>query len=353
MLKTKIILLLATFSILFPVISMAAEASDTLEGSFDYKIMESIPGTDITQGTSPPFNTYVSGIYKFGIAAVGIAALLMLSIGAFMYLTSAGNNAAMGSAKGVITDALIGLILALFAWLLLNIINPDLSGPTGLTGTGGISPAAVPGATGSALSPSFTMKKITALNNINADGTINFSKAVGDLGLKTSSLCNNYDFTNTQGVDPAMLKTIAHLESGGCSTPTAVSSAGACGLMQLTPATASKLNGSAVSCDDLRNNPQMSINLAAKYIAQNQDSAGVRATKAEDRTAAIFAGYNSGYSTVPGSSPTQKNPALAPSRPTDCPGARAFECSKNPGRGIDYIAYAYNATGLYALYKKP
>ena len=43
-----------------------------------------------------------------------------------MYLTSAGNTSAMGNAKGVITDAIIGLVLAISAWFLLNFINPDL-----------------------------------------------------------------------------------------------------------------------------------------------------------------------------------------------------------------------------------
>jgi hypothetical protein len=107
--------------------------STVTSSNFDYPIMEGIPGI-IKAGEKPDFNQYVSGVYKFGLWAVGIAALLMLSIGAFMYLTSAGNNAAMGSAKGVIVDAIIGLILALVAWLLLNIINPDLVHPKGITG---------------------------------------------------------------------------------------------------------------------------------------------------------------------------------------------------------------------------
>jgi hypothetical protein len=43
-----------------------------------------------------------------------------------MYLTSAGNTSAMGSAKSVIFDSLIGLVIAIVAWLILNVINPDL-----------------------------------------------------------------------------------------------------------------------------------------------------------------------------------------------------------------------------------
>ncbi len=43
-----------------------------------------------------------------------------------MYMTSAGNTSSIGTAKKVMFDALAGLILALVAWLILYVINPDL-----------------------------------------------------------------------------------------------------------------------------------------------------------------------------------------------------------------------------------
>lgn len=106
----------------------------TLAASFDYTPMESIPGGS----GSGDFYDYVKDIYNFGIWTVGIAALLMIMIGGYMYLTSAGNNASMEKAKGVITDAIVGLVMAMLAYLLLYIINPDLVklGSTGTTTTG-------------------------------------------------------------------------------------------------------------------------------------------------------------------------------------------------------------------------
>lgn len=89
---------------------------------FSYTPLENIPGAE----GAATFPQYVSGIYKFALWAVGIAAMFMLTIGGFMYMTSAGNTAALGRAKEVIKDSIIGLVLALFAWLILNIINPDL-----------------------------------------------------------------------------------------------------------------------------------------------------------------------------------------------------------------------------------
>ena len=77
----------------------------------------------------------------------------MIMVGGFMYITSAGNQATMGKAKGYITDAIIGLIMAMAAYLLLYEINPDLlkvnvpkdmSLATSGTGTGAVSPRQIP-----------------------------------------------------------------------------------------------------------------------------------------------------------------------------------------------------------------
>ncbi|HWQ60355.1 MAG TPA: pilin [Candidatus Fimivivens sp.] len=87
-----------------------------------YIPLEPIPGFE----TAADFPSYLSAIYRFALWAVGIAAMFMLTIGGGMYLTSAGNTSATGNAKGVIADAIIGLVLALTAWFLLNFINPQI-----------------------------------------------------------------------------------------------------------------------------------------------------------------------------------------------------------------------------------
>ncbi len=76
------------------------------------------------QGTT--FPAYIVGLYKFLVAFVAIAALLMITIGGFYYITSAGNQAQAGTAKTIVKDALIGLIVVFISWLILNTINPDL-----------------------------------------------------------------------------------------------------------------------------------------------------------------------------------------------------------------------------------
>lgn len=116
--KSRIILRFLCFIIiggffLFPALSNA---------QYTYTPLEPIPGFS----GATDFPAFIVALYKFGIWTVGIAALLMITIGGFMYLTSAGNTSKMDSAKGVITDALIGLIIALAAYLILYVINPDL-----------------------------------------------------------------------------------------------------------------------------------------------------------------------------------------------------------------------------------
>jgi len=84
--------------------------------------MEKIPGFSV----SGSFPDYILTVYKFGIWSVGIAALLMIMVGGFMYITSAGNNASMEKAKGIIFDSVVGILLVLTAYLILYVINPEL-----------------------------------------------------------------------------------------------------------------------------------------------------------------------------------------------------------------------------------
>lgn len=80
-----------------------------------------IEGTHISS-----LDTYFKYIYQIGLGIVGIAALTMIVMGGAMYMTSAGNASQKSEAKNRITSAILGLILALSAYLILYTINPDL-----------------------------------------------------------------------------------------------------------------------------------------------------------------------------------------------------------------------------------
>lgn len=122
--KKQFILSVAFLSLLSFTLALATpvQAQEQKPGR-QYQLLEKIPGTD---GLGSDLPGYVSAIYKMALIIVTLSAVLMLTVGGFMYLTSAGNTASIGTAKGIIYDSLIGLIIALSAWLVLYIINPDL-----------------------------------------------------------------------------------------------------------------------------------------------------------------------------------------------------------------------------------
>jgi len=73
-----------------------------------------------------PLNQIVAWFYYFIIGVAGLAAFVMLVTGGVKYLTSAGSPSAISDAKDQIKSALLGLLIILMSWLILQVINPDL-----------------------------------------------------------------------------------------------------------------------------------------------------------------------------------------------------------------------------------
>lgn len=61
------------------------------------------------------------------MAFIAVLALVMLVAGGVRYIASAGSTQGMAAAKNRISNALLGLILAMFSTLILYIINPELT----------------------------------------------------------------------------------------------------------------------------------------------------------------------------------------------------------------------------------
>jgi uncharacterized membrane protein YgcG len=66
-------------------------------------------------------------LYKFGVSAVAVLAFVVLVWGGFVWLTSGGNMSRVDSAKEWIMGSILGLIIALGSFILLNTINPQLT----------------------------------------------------------------------------------------------------------------------------------------------------------------------------------------------------------------------------------
>jgi len=117
--------------LLLPVISFAAGINLNL----DYPSFEicnragECTTYDMEQIAASPnaLNQLVAWLYYFIVMISGFAAFLMLVWGGFQWMTSAGNPAKIGEAKDRLISAVLGLVLILASWLILNTINPELT----------------------------------------------------------------------------------------------------------------------------------------------------------------------------------------------------------------------------------
>jgi hypothetical protein len=64
----------------------------------------------------------IANILSVAITAIGFAGFVMLLVGSFRYLFSGGNSKGTETAKNTITFAVIGLVVALSSFVILNLI---------------------------------------------------------------------------------------------------------------------------------------------------------------------------------------------------------------------------------------
>ncbi len=82
-------------------------------------------GIDLTASSS--LAVMVKYFYEWGIAIGGLAAFFALVMAGFPYLTSTGDPGKIKDATGKIQSAIIGLVMLLASYLVLNLINPELT----------------------------------------------------------------------------------------------------------------------------------------------------------------------------------------------------------------------------------
>jgi len=86
-------------------------------------------------GVTPPVGTaqgdlaqVILRLINYTLAIVGVVALAYLVYGGFMYITSAGVDDKVEAAKGIITNAVVGLIVIGVAAALVNFVIRGLGG---------------------------------------------------------------------------------------------------------------------------------------------------------------------------------------------------------------------------------
>ena len=139
--KTKIIFtLIFIFSLFLSFSSISLEKVSAVTGiapgkdaptaNTSYKLLAPIGGfTELT--TSTNIGEYFNIMIRIAIGLCAVLAVIMIVIGGIQYM---GNESIFGKseAKGQITKAIFGLIIALGSYALLNTVDPALLGGNGL-----------------------------------------------------------------------------------------------------------------------------------------------------------------------------------------------------------------------------
>ncbi len=104
--------------------SLLAFTPHSLSAQIEYVPLAPISGTTNPAGTTN-LGTYLTAMFKIGVAAAGVLAFLMIVWGGFTYLST---DAITGKEEGkdYIKRAIGGLILAMVSYIILYTINPSL-----------------------------------------------------------------------------------------------------------------------------------------------------------------------------------------------------------------------------------
>ena len=87
----------------------------------------------------------VGGVYKFVVGIAAIAAVIVMMAGGYVWLFAGGNASKVGEAKSLIGSAVLGLFLALGSYMILYLINPELTNLKSLDDITVIDPISVSG----------------------------------------------------------------------------------------------------------------------------------------------------------------------------------------------------------------
>ncbi len=88
-------------------------------------------GDEIKAGEAMPITSatlaeYLINIYDWALRAIVVLAIVMIMIAGFRWMTAGGSAPLISQAKDQITSSLIGLLIAIGSYALLNFINPSL-----------------------------------------------------------------------------------------------------------------------------------------------------------------------------------------------------------------------------------
>ncbi len=121
-LKTKIF---ATFFVMF-FFSFSYAVPLTQASDITFNPSVAIPGAPRGQIQPTGIAQYIKAIYRYAIGIGAIVATVILMFGGIRWITAGGNSSAIDSAKSWIMASITGLLLLMFTYTILYLINPDL-----------------------------------------------------------------------------------------------------------------------------------------------------------------------------------------------------------------------------------
>lgn len=96
----------------------------------EFKPAIPIPGLPLQDGkiiiNPGTLGEYIAALYKFFVGALAIVAVVIIMIAGFRWLFAGGSSERVGSAKEMISNSIVGLVIALTSYLLFNMLNPGL-----------------------------------------------------------------------------------------------------------------------------------------------------------------------------------------------------------------------------------
>jgi hypothetical protein len=93
----------------------------------EYAPLAPLPFPGLDGGGTPNLATYLQGIFRMLLIVAVVLSVIMIVIAGFQYVASSANPQGKGEARKRLSGALIGLVLALGSWLLLDTVNPNFA----------------------------------------------------------------------------------------------------------------------------------------------------------------------------------------------------------------------------------
>ena len=91
-----------------------------------YCLLTPLGNTITVSSDNSAFSNYLQQIINMAISATAAISIIMLIIGGLEYILSSVSEAAKKEGKERITNAIVGVLIALSGYLILNTINPNL-----------------------------------------------------------------------------------------------------------------------------------------------------------------------------------------------------------------------------------